>query len=334
MLTDRRQLVLASLIEEYVARALPVGSRTLTERYQLGVSAATVRNELSALEDEGLISQPHTSAGRIPTDSGYRAFVDRLVETGSIDNEEARQSAVDALRSSASELDDLLARTNSALARFTDCLSIVVAPTAQSIVVKQVTVISLNEYRAVVVIVTADGSVFNRHVDFSEPVSADDLADAQRVANGLLAGCDSRLIFASRLVEGGVVSPVARIVIDEVVDCLREQGFGKSMSSGMSSLLRKPEFKDSSTLVPIISALEDDSLLMQIIDAPAVDTAVPAVHIGAENGSDDLSGVSVVAHKYGRGDAAGIVAVIGPTRMDYSKVINAVRIASAALQED
>jgi len=122
MLSDRRQRVLAALIEEYVARALPVGSRTLTERYKLGVSPATVRNELSILEDEGYIAQPHTSAGRIPTDFGYRTFVDDLLANDSLPDEERYRAVAEDLRKSASELDSLLEQTSSALARLPlDC---------------------------------------------------------------------------------------------------------------------------------------------------------------------------------------------------------------------
>ncbi|MBQ2681284.1 MAG: heat-inducible transcription repressor HrcA, partial [Eggerthellaceae bacterium] len=111
MLSDRRQRVLAALIEEYVARAIPVGSRTLTERYELGVSPATIRNELSVLEDEGYISQPHTSAGRIPTDYGYRTFVDRLVDSGAISDDPETLEKLNNLRAAASELDDMIERT-------------------------------------------------------------------------------------------------------------------------------------------------------------------------------------------------------------------------------
>lgn len=239
MLSDRRQRVLAALIEEYVARALPVGSRTLTERYELGVSPATVRNELSALEYEGYLSQPHTSAGRIPTDIGYRAFVDDLIASGAIcDNDQSRE-AVNNLRNSARELDELLAQTSAALARLTDCLSIVMPP---------------------------------------------DVSRSRRI--------------------------------------------------GMSSLMRKPEFASSAALLPIMQVLEDDTVLLHILDSSVAPDESPAVRIGSENESEQLSGVSVVASRYGSGDTGGIVAVIGPTRMDYSKVLQAVRIASKALGED
>lgn len=239
MLSDRRQRVLAALIEEYVARALPVGSRTLTEHYELGVSPATVRNELSALEYEGYLSQPHTSAGRIPTDIGYRAFVDDIIASGAIQDDERSREAANRLRQSARELDDLLGQTSAALARFTDCLSIVMPP---------------------------------------------DVSRSRRI--------------------------------------------------GMSSLMRKPEFASSAALLPIMQVLEDDMILLHVLDASATDDDAPSVRIGSENEAEQLSGVSVVASRYGSGDTGGIVAVIGPTRMDYTKVLQAVRIASKALGED
>ena len=163
MLSDRRQRVLAALIEEYVARALPVGSRTLTEHYQLGVSPATVRNELSVLEDGGYIAQPHTSAGRIPTDAGYRAFVDNLLVSGLAPDEARYGAVVEELRRSATELDALLERTSAALARLTDCLSIVLAPSVLTLRIKQISLISLSSYRALVVLVTEDGCEVLNH---------------------------------------------------------------------------------------------------------------------------------------------------------------------------
>ena len=239
MLSDRRQRVLAALIEEYVARALPVGSRTLTERYRFGVSPATIRNELSALEEEGYISQPHTSAGRIPTDFGYRTFVDGLIESGQIAADATEASALASLRESASELDDLLEKTSAALAKFTDCLSIV---------------------------------------------------------------------------SGGEQAHPCRL--------------------GIMSLMRQPEFAYTEALLPIMQVLEDDTILLHVLDATAPSGAEPQVKIGSENEAEQLSGVSVVACRYGYGPDGGIVAVIGPTRMDYNKALTAVRIASRTLGEE
>lgn len=236
MLSDRRQRVLAALIEEYVARALPVGSRTLTERYRFGVSPATIRNELSALEDEGYIKQPHTSAGRVPTDFGYRTFVNDLIESGAIAQDERAGEAIGRLKETARELDDLLDRTSKALSQFTDCLSVVTPP-----------------------------------------------------------------------------------------------GYAHPARTGIMSLMRQPEFMYTETLLPIMQVLEDDTVLLHVLDTTASSDDGPKVRIGSENEAEQLSGVSVVACRYGIGPDGGIVAVIGPTRMDYTKALAAVRIASMTL---
>lgn len=336
MLSDRRQRVLAALIEEYVACALPVGSRTLTERYHLGVSPATVRNELSVLEDGGYIIQPHTSAGRIPTDHGYRAFVDNLLETDTMDDEEHDRPVVDELRKSASELDSLLEQTSSALTRLTDCLSIVLAPSVFNLNIKQLSLISLNPFRALVVLVTEDGQVFNRQMEFAEEVAPDDLARVQSFLGEILSGKSLQQI-EDGLGEGMVEAfrdPLVCMAMNEVLSCLQENKLTRTHRLGVSSLLTKPEFSHSQALLPVMQVLEDDMVLLRILDDAAQhEVGVPSVRIGSENDTAQLSGVSVVASHYGRGESAGVVAVIGPTRMDYSKVIHAVRIASTALKD-
>lgn len=334
MLSDRRQRVLSALIEEYVACALPVGSRTLVERYQLGVSPATVRNELSVLEDAGYIVQPHTSAGRIPTDVGYRAFVDDLLESGLATDRLPHSETIDELKKSASELDDLIERTSIALTKLTDCLSVVLAPSVLALHIRQISLISLSPYRTLVVLVTEDGQVLNRSIDFADPVDSDDLAAVQNLLNDVFAG---KAISQARdridLEAAEALSdPLVRIVLDEVMCCLQESDTGRAHRIGVSTLLKQPEFSHSQTLLPIMQILEDDAVLLHVFDDAAT-ACGPLVRIGRENNDEALSGVSVVATQYGRGDAAGVVAVIGPTRMNYSKVIKAVRLAQSVLQD-
>lgn len=334
MLSDRRQRVLSALIEEYVARALPVGSRTLVERYQLGVSPATVRNELSVLEDSGYIRQPHTSAGRIPTDAGYRAFVDEILSNEEIEEDTNQEEIIRELKDNATELDALLEKTSQVLSRLTDCLSIVLAPSVISLHIKQLSLVSLSEYQALLVIITEDGQVLNRHLDFKEEISCDELAHTQNLLNKVFIGktlteikdeIDPELIDALR-------DPLVQVILDEVVLCLQDNKGAKAHRLGMSSLLKKPEFSHSQTLLPIMQVLENDTVLFHILDDELLESDT-IVKIGSENNAEELTGVSVVASQYGRGDAAGVVAVIGPTRMDYSKVIQAVRAAQQALHD-
>lgn len=336
MLSDRRQRVLAALVEEYIAHAMPVGSRTLTERYHLGVSPATVRNDLSALEDAGYITQPHTSAGRVPTDAGYRAFVDELLDSDLLREEHPHEEVVDELRSSAAEIDVLMEQTSAALTRLTDCLSVVVAPSVLSSHLRQLSLISLSDRRALVVVVSEDGRVVNRQISFAEDVPTDELARVQNLLNSVFVGktpAEIKRHFDAAAAEA-LRDPLVRMVLEEVVDCLFDRVEPRSHRVGMSSLLRKPEFSTAQSLLPIMQVLEDDTVLLHVLD-DAYDPGSPfMVRIGRENASADLRGVSVVASQYGRGEGAGVVAVIGPTRMDYSKVIRAVRAAQHALRED
>ena len=334
MLSDRRQKVLKALIEEYIAYAHPVGSRTLVDRYGLGVSSATVRNELSVLEDEGYLVSPHTSAGRIPTDAGYRAFVDDLLKREQRDDDRDN-AAFRQLRDAASQVDDCIERTSSALARLTDCLSVVLAPSLLNLRLKQVSLISITPHRVLTVIVTEDGQVFNRSIEFADEVSADDLAPIQNALNAMIAGRPVADIGPNPSDFDGsdaLSSPLARIIIDEMLVCLNEANNGKAHRLGLSSLLKKPEFSNARDALPVLKVLEDDTVLMHMFDDVGQGDE-PSVRIGRENGTEGLSGVSVVAAQYGPEGGEGVVAVIGPTRMDYSRVIRAVRAAKDTLQD-
>lgn len=334
MLSDRRQRVLAALIEEYVANALPVGSRTLTERYRLGVSSATVRNELSVLEDEGYIAQPHTSAGRIPTDSGYRAFVDELLKTELADEDSVDESVIAEIESNAKELDDLMEQTSAALARLTDCLSIVLPPSAVSLDIKQITFVTMSSRRVLLVVVTEDGQVLNRSIDFAEDVDSESVAKAQVLLNELFAG-KSLLDIKDRIAledAAQLGDPLVQLLIGELFECIKSGDADRAHSLGVSALLSKPEFSRPQAFLPMLQMLEDDTVLLHVLgEAEYRDGTM--VTIGSENKAAELSGVSVVAAQYGRGDAVGVVAVIGPTRMNYSNVIKAVRTARSTLDE-
>lgn len=328
MLSDRRQNVLRVLIEEYIARALPVGSRTLVERYNLGISSATVRNELSSLEEEGYLVQPHTSSGRIPTDYGYRAFVDDLLAREKFDDE----NLVKALRESAGELDELMEKTSRALARLTDCMTLVVPPCSPSFDIKVVNLIELTPQRLLLVVVTNDGQVFNRQIKTKTTQSAEEIAKTQDLLNRLLAGksLSSKSDDVSSLLDG-VQDDLFQLVLSELMDCLKDQSVKKPHSLGMTHLLCQPEFSESARILPVLEQLEDDAVLLHIFDE-AFNSEAPLVRIGHENDSEAFSGVSLIASQFGGGKQRGLIAIIGPTRMNYSQVFKAVRAAKNVLQ--
>ena len=315
MLSDRRQIVLRALIEEYIARALPVGSRTLVERYNLGISSATVRNELSLLEEMGYLAQPHTSAGRIPTDFGYRAFVDELLSESDPDNGE--DALARELRESASDLDDLMDRTSQALARFTDCMTLLVPPRILSVDIRLVNLVLLTPQRLLTVIVTEDGQVFDRQMDLPRDYSQDEIGKTQEALNNILVGTSlSSTSGELPLGASGVHDDLFRMVMAEILACLKDQNAIKAHPLGISHLLGKPEFSDSSCLMPVLEELEGDTMLLRVF-----------------NDAEALSSVSLIANRFGEAEHSGLILIVGPTRMDYSQVLKAVRAARNVLKD-
>lgn len=331
MLSDRRQIVLRALIEEYIARALPVGSRTLVERYNLGISSATVRNELSLLEEMGYLAQPHTSAGRIPTDFGYRAFVDELLSESDPDNGE--DALARELRESASDLDDLMDRTSQTLARFTDCMTLLVPPRILSVDIRLVNLVLLTPQRLLTVIVTEDGQVFDRQMDLPRDYSQDEIGKTQEALNNILVGTSlSSTSGELPLGASGVHDDLFRMVMAEILACLKDQNAIKAHPLGISHLLGKPEFSNSSCLMPVLEELEGDTMLLRVFNDAAA-SEEPVVRIGHENDSEALSSVSLIANRFGEAEHSGLILIVGPTRMDYSQVLKAVRAARNVLKD-
>lgn len=331
MLSDRRQIVLRALIEEYIARALPVGSRTLVERYNLGISSATVRNELSLLEEMGYLAQPHTSAGRIPTDFGYRAFVDELLSESDPDNGE--DALARELRESASDLDDLMNRTSQALARFTDCMTLLVPPRILSVDIRLINLVLLTPQRLLTVIVTEDGQVFDRQMDLPRDYSQDEIGKTQEALNNILVGTSlSSTSGELPLGASGVHDDLFRMVMAEILACLKDQNAIKAHPLGISHLLGKPEFSDSSCLMPVLEELEGDTMLLRVFNDAAA-SEEPVVRIGHENDSEALSSVSLIANRFGGAEHSGLILIVGPTRMDYPQVLKAVRAARNVLKD-
>jgi heat-inducible transcriptional repressor len=332
MFNERRQRVLAALVEEYIASATPVGSRTLVERYELGCSPATVRNELSILEETGFVVQPHVSAGRLPTDTGYRSFVDDFVERGGAASIEAERSA--SRFGGASEVDELMRETSAALTQITNCLAVVLAPSVSLARVRRVDLLSLASRRAVFVLITASGQVVNRTIELASDVAPERLAQIERALNAALDGkhaVDIRPLRAA-LEAGDGDGPLVACVIDEIIDALEETDRDRLYHVGVPALLGQPEFHDAERARPLIEFLEDGIAVLEAL-SDAFGSHDVTVRIGHENRRAELGNVSIVATNFGAGSSDGVVGVIGPTRMDYPRVMAAVRAVSDDLSD-
>lgn len=338
MLSDRRQIVLKMLINEYIAHALPIGSRTLIDRYHLDISSATVRNELSHLEDAGYLTSPHTSAGRVPTDFGYRTFVDDLLEHLS---DAPDPTLLNDLYDEAAELDDLLDQTSQALARFTNCLAMVVPQAIMEISIARITLVPLSTTRLLAVIVSEDGSVFKRQLETNEELSVERVSAVESALNRLYAGAtinartEAASSYEPRMLDSIAElrnDPLMHLIEQEICNCCAHQKNQRAHTLGISRLLDQPEFRDANRLLPIVEKLEDDTILFHLFNE-ALEGDIPLVRIGHENSSDELANISVVASSYTLEGQQGMIAVIGPTRMNYENVIEAVRAARSLLQE-
>lgn len=335
MLSDRRRRVLTALVEEYISSATPVGSKTLVARYDLGCSPATVRTELSILEETGYVIQPHVSAGRMPTDTGYRSFVDELLEHPSAPG--GRDLDTDVMHRSV-EVDELMRETSAVLTSLTNCLAVTVAPSVSTARVRRIDLLSLSSRRALFVLITESGRVVNRAIELAADATPERLVDVERSLNAALLGKRARDIRPLRaaLAEEGAEPPnaddlVGR-VLDEILDALDEADKDRLYHVGVPALLAQPEFHDAEVARPLIEFLEDGLAVLEALSEVLGERDV-TIRIGHENRRAELGNVSLVATNYGSGSADGVVGVIGPTRMDYPRAIDAVRVVSGRLED-
>ncbi len=324
MLDDRKLEVLRAIVEDYVYSNEPVGSKALVERHHLGVSPATIRNDMATLEDEGYIVQPHTSAGRVPTDKGYRLFVDRL--SGVKPFSAAERRAIETFLAGAYDLDDVVMRTVRLLAQLTRQVAVVQYPSLTRSTVRHIELVPLNDRRLLLVLITDTGRVEQRAVELPDAITEDAITGLRAVLNACLDG--RRLTeVASVLAElPERVPPSDRVnatsVFSVILESLVERHDEKIVVGGAANLT-PADF--SRGLHEVLEALEEQVVLMRLLGESG-DHALVTVRIGAENQVEGLRSASVVAVGYGSGDQSlAKLGVLGPTRMDYPTAMGAVR---------
>jgi heat-inducible transcriptional repressor len=337
LLDPRAQSILRAVIDEYVTTATPVGSNALVERYSLGVSSATVRNILADLEAGGLLTHPHTSAGRIPTDAGYRFFVESIADSVVL-------PAVEQLMirhqfgqvQHASEQWFRLAATTLAAANRTAGLATPAKPRAAH--VRRIDVVSISERLASLIIVFREGALRQVLVTLSGPTEQEDLTRAAVVLDGLMAGrtaADAERAIA-RIDGSGPIGALVQHLGERVTAAVRDYDSAvieEVFSDGLLHVMAAPEFDRSDKLRRVFAALENRAYLGELFDSIAGTNRVQ-VFIGAENGPEEMRDVSLVLASYGEpGRAVGVVGVLGPTRMAYPQAIGTVRFVSGLMNE-
>jgi len=324
---DRRFEVLRAIVADYVATQEPVGSKALVERHNLGVSSATVRNDMAALEDEGYIAQPHTSAGRIPTDKGYRQFVDGIASVKPLSGAERR--AIQRFLETGVDLDDVLRRGVRLLAQLTRQVAVVQYPTLSVSSVRHLEVVALTPARLLLVLITDSGRVDQRIVELGDVVDDAALGRLRHLLGAALEG--KRLaeasIAVSELAEQAppelrdAVLRTATVLIETLVEHREE----RLVLGGTANLTSSSDFTAfPGALRSVLEALEEQVVVLKLL-AAAQDYGTVTVRIGHENEAEEMRATSMVSVGYGSsGTVLGGMGVVGPTRMDYPGTIASV----------
>ena len=335
MVSERGLQVLRAIVEDYVDTREPVGSKAIVERHAFGVSAATIRNDMALLEDEELIAAPHTSSGRVPTDKGYRVFVDHLADVRPLST--AQRTAITSFLEGPGDLDDVLARTVRALTQLTGQVAIVQYPSFARANVTHVELVQLGGGRMLVIVVTDTGRVSQRMAFVRDEFDEADLARIRAELGTLLVGRsvrDGLTRIAERLGNAAVMTAPHEAATAEIVRVVAEEldefRQDRLVMAGSATLARREaDFRGS--IYPLLEAIEEQVTILRLMGEMVADEKGLAASIGRENEPFGLSEASVVASDYDATGSRARVGIMGPTRMDYPTNLAAVRAVARYL---
>jgi heat-inducible transcriptional repressor len=331
-LAERRRRILNIVIQEYVQTAQPVGSGTIFQNYDLGVSAATIRNDLAFLEEEGLLTHPHTSAGRVPTDAGYRYFVQHMLTESELPHDERRAIRVQ-FKQARQELDQWLRLSTAVLARTSQSAALATAPRSAKSHFKHLELVGIHDTKVLLVLVLQDGTVKQQLLDLDKPMEQRELSQVSNELNDYLTRANAESIYSK--VE--LLSPFARQVaalIGEIMERIDNHISGQIYRDGLVQILEAPDFAGADHMRKIVRVFEQRTLLEQVLGEYPDNTSDIQVVIAGEGRYAELQDISLVIGRYGITDrATGVVGVIGPLRMPYGRTISAVRFVSGLMSE-
>lgn len=332
---ERKKQVLNAIIEDYIANAEPVGSRAVAKKYSLGVSPATIRNEMSDLEDEGYIEQPHTSAGRIPSDKGYRYYVDNLMEKENPTNAETSQVR-DALKGGVCDLDEFMRSCCNMISRLTNYPAIIAVPEQGQGKLLRLQLLPVHQNQILVILLASTGILRHKLIDLPFAINDAELARIESELGRLLQGMEMKQLsydfLRDKLNNLGVQEKMLSQTMELLNQVLAPQTGQKIMINGAMNMLSHPEFRDIEKLKSIFDILETEGKVKKLLDAGSEEALT--VSIGGEIPDNDMHNCSmVVANYFINGDKAGSIGVIGPTRMSYRRTVSLMDYISRELSE-
>ena len=337
-LNDREKTILRSIVQQFILTASPVGSRNITKRFEVGVSPATVRNIMSDLEESGFINHPHTSAGRIPTDKGYRYYVDALMEIQKLKNSD--KGFIDKnLDQNILETDEILKIASKLLSTITKQIACVTYPTLDNGILEKIQLVILSSTRLLVVVSIKSGLVKTMTLEFDTEVESEKLHKVESLLNERLNGLtfqEIRKTFKDRLSDiGDAEKPIIRLFIDSVDRIFKDhKKEDKLLITGATNVIQQPEFDDPGKFQSVIELIEDKDIIIHIMDKRRIgNNNNVLISIGSENEEEKFNEYSLITKEYTFGETSGTVGIIGPKRMEYSKVVAIVSYLGDMLSE-
>jgi len=330
MLTERRSGLLNLIVEDYVESAVPVGSQYIVRRHRVPFSSATIRNEMARLEEEGYINQPHTSAGRVPSDKGYRYYVESLMSEEQLGRDE-RETIRHQFHQAEHDLEQWFQLAAAVLAQQLRNFAVVTAPRSRETRLKHVQLVSLQEWSALLVVVLQEARLRQQVIGLREPMDQNQLTVAANRLNDHYGGLEATDI-RSRPQPS---SEFEEQIVEAVVELMDQESLalGEVFRDGVREVLSQPEFAKSERMLDLVDALEQRTLVSAMPIRQLDDDAISVV-IGSENALQSMRDCSIVLARYGNESGPyGVVAVLGPTRMRYSRTIPTVRYLAALLGE-
>ena len=333
MLTVRQQRILNVIVGDYIRTAVPIASDAIAQRNDVGVSSATVRNEVAQLEEQGYISRPHTSAGSVPSDKGYRTYVESIDAASAVSASAARTYVRGRLMEAEQDLDDWATAAARVLAQMVGNLGLATFPKAPESKVRYLELVYLQEFLTMLIVVMEQARLRKHLIRLVEPISPTDAEIAGNRVRNQLVGMTGPEIGR---IDGADLSPLEGEMIEATALILDEEDdrrYSDHYLDGLRNLLAQPEFESADKSRAVVNGVEDGSLVEAILgETPAGDTV--RVVIGREHDGDLLWPLSVVLTHYGTpGKAQGVVGAIGPTRMEYLGTISSVRLLSSVMSE-
>lgn len=337
-LNEREKLILRSIVQQFILTASPVGSRNITKRFDIGVSPATVRNIMSDLEDSGFINHPHTSAGRVPTDKGYRYYVDSLMEIQKLNPSE--KGIIDkSLDKNLVEKDEVLKIASRLLSRITKQIACVTYPTLDKGILAKIQLVALSSTRMLVVVSIQSGQIKTITLEFETEIESETIPEIESILNERLSGLtfqEIRETAKNRLVDiEDSEKPIMRLFIESIDKIFKDvKKDEKILITGATNIIQQPEFEDPEKFQGVIELIEDKDIIIHIMDKKRGELSNNIlISIGSENEDEKLHEYSLITKEYTFGETSGTVGIIGPKRMEYSKVVAIISYLGDMLTE-